>query len=138
MRQVAGLRDRPPDRLIAVLEQRVEIVDERLHFGGIPSVQASLAAVADSGQPPAQPLERRQTAAHVQHAAENADEDEGAEHDAAVKQRGRVQHDRVARLPQHDRGRQQDRAAEEPHRPENRTEQDARAQRAAHHSASTR
>ena len=42
VRQVAGLRDRAPHGLIAMLEQRVEIVDERLHLAGIPPLDAPI------------------------------------------------------------------------------------------------
>ena len=40
MRHIAGLGDRAPHRLVAMLEECIEIVDERLHLVRIPAVDA--------------------------------------------------------------------------------------------------
>ena len=48
MREIPGLGDRAADRLIALFEQRVEIVDERLHFARVASLEPPIAAFTDA------------------------------------------------------------------------------------------
>ena len=138
VREIAGLGDRAADGLIAVLEQRVEIVDQRLHFGGIAAVEAALAALAHGGEAAAQPLDRRQAVAHVDDPRQHAGHDEQRHDDAALVHRRAVQDDRAVRLVQHDRRGDDHRGAEQAEGPEDDAEQDARAQRPHHRAASMR
>src|SRR5678815_2781058 len=56
MRQIACRRERAFHRPLAVFEQRVQIIDQRLDFGRIPTLDASLLSSANSHQPfPQQP-----------------------------------------------------------------------------------
>ena len=48
--EIARLRERSAYRLVAVIEERVEIIHQRLHFGRIPSIDPAAAAVANAGQ----------------------------------------------------------------------------------------
>ena len=73
VRQIAGLRDRAPHGLIAMLEQRVEIVDERLHFAGIAPFDAAIPSLAHGGEPLPQLGERRQAVPHHRQPAQQAD-----------------------------------------------------------------
>ena len=57
VREVAGARDRPPHRLLLVIEQRVEVVDERLDLGWIRAFDARLASLVDRAQPRAQAVD---------------------------------------------------------------------------------
>ena len=50
VRQVARLRDRTADGLLSLVEQRVEIVDERLHFCRVLAVDAPIAPLVQSGK----------------------------------------------------------------------------------------
>ena len=79
VREVPRLRDRAPHGAIAVLEQRVQIVDQRLHLRRIRSVEAALGSVLDVAKPPAHALERRQR---------GADEPEAGDHCSDRDQRG--------------------------------------------------
>ncbi len=64
VREVAGLRERPAHRRIAVIEERVEIVDERLHFGRVLPLETTRAPFPDAGQARSQEGKRRQSAPH--------------------------------------------------------------------------
>ena len=68
VRQVARLCDRTADGLLPLVEQRVEIVDERLHFGRIFALDAPIAALVQSGKARAKVVDRRHAAAHLQRA----------------------------------------------------------------------
>ena len=57
--QIAGLRDRATDRDLAVLEQRVQVVDERLDFGRVRPVELPLPAFANQREAGANRLKRR-------------------------------------------------------------------------------
>ena len=50
VREVAGLGDRTADDLLAVVEQAVEVVDERLHFTGIGAFDAMLLVAVNRRQ----------------------------------------------------------------------------------------
>ena len=50
VRQIAGFRDRAADRELAVFEERVQIVDERLHFGRIRPVELALDGLGEPGR----------------------------------------------------------------------------------------
>ena len=68
VRQVAGLRDRAPHRLLPLVEQRVEIVDERLHLRRVVAVDAPVAALVQSGKTRSKVVDRRHAAPHLQQA----------------------------------------------------------------------
>ncbi len=73
VREIAGLGDRAPDGLIAMLEQRVEIVDERLHLARIAPLDAAIAPLVHRGEALAQLGERRQAVPHHRQPAQQAD-----------------------------------------------------------------
>jgi hypothetical protein len=79
VRQIARLRDRPTDRLIALLEQRVQIVDERLHIARVLALDPPGHALAHRAEPLAQIGERRQSALDHRDAAEQNDRREDHE-----------------------------------------------------------
>ena len=80
VREVAGLGDRAPHRPFAMVEQRVEVVDERLDFARIAPLDSPIAPVAHRRELVAQLVERRQAAAH--HATSPpAMHDDGDDHD---------------------------------------------------------
>ena len=49
-----------------MVEQRVEIVDERLHLGRVVAVDAPIAALVQPGETRPKVVDRRQAAAHLQ------------------------------------------------------------------------
>ena len=60
VRQIARFGDRPGHHLLAVRQEPVEVVHERLHFGGIPASKVVRRAVADVGQPPPHLVQREE------------------------------------------------------------------------------
>src|SRR6185369_8515677 len=60
--EVAGLRDRARDGALAMVEQRVEIVDQRLHLLGVFADDAAFAADANARQAMAELHERSESA----------------------------------------------------------------------------
>ena len=76
VREVARTRDGSADCLFAVLEQHVEIVDERLHFSGVDAVDSALTTGMHGGQPRSQPVDGRQPAPHLDEPDDQADERE--------------------------------------------------------------
>ena len=129
--EVAGLGQRAPDGLLAVLEQRVEIVDERLHFGRIIAVDAAIATVAEAREALAQMIHRRQAVAYLREPNRHQGErDEGAGERLMSAAERRHARDRCQRnhVPDH----------EEPRRPEHRTDDEAGAKgRTGHHASAS-
>ena len=72
MGEVARFRGRPRERLLVVGQQRVEIVDERLHLGRIRAVKPRLDAFLHVGQPPADVVDRQERPAHHREADRHA------------------------------------------------------------------
>ena len=62
VREIAGFAERAADRVVAMIEQRVQIIHQRLNFGWIAAFEPPLAAVANGGQACAQFVERRKAA----------------------------------------------------------------------------
>ena len=62
VRQVAGLRHRARDAALALVEQRVEVVDERRDLGRILALEPRRPPVANGAEPFAQRREWRQSA----------------------------------------------------------------------------
>ena len=123
VREIAGLADRAADRCVAMLEQRVEIVDERLHFARIASLRACASPLLHVGQPLAHLVERRQPARGRRRSRPPCDGDGQHRHDRCAcectttsgchARRSRRQHDRPDR--------------EQADRPEHRADAAARA-----------
>ena len=65
VREIAGLRDRAPHGVIAVLEKRVQIGDERLDFGRIAPGDLMLPSVANGSQLRAHVVERGESLPHL-------------------------------------------------------------------------
>ena len=71
VRKIAGLGDGAFDGAIALVEQGVEIVDQRLHFGRVRAFEPARAAGVQDFQVAANGIDRRQTAPHLEEAAEH-------------------------------------------------------------------
>ncbi len=127
VREVARPRDGSPHRLFAVLEQHVEIVDERLHFSGVDAVDAAFTTGMHGGQPRSQPVDGRQPAPHLDEPDDQADERENR--DAWHVQEEVVKHSRRARVSVNDLRHDHAEHSKEPGRPEHGSEHDARAER---------
>ena len=127
VREIARLRHRARDLLLPIREQRVQLIDERLHLGRIVAGDAPFAAVAHGGEALAQSIERLHTAAQLQQADRR---EHGADREHVVMidapQRGDA-HD--------DDHRCEMRQREEAERPEDRAEEELHAERAGHHAS---
>jgi hypothetical protein len=71
--QVARLGDRTPHRPLAMLEQRVQIVDERLDLARVFADDPPILTLMQPGQTRSQPVYRGQPAAHLPHADDHAE-----------------------------------------------------------------
>ncbi len=71
VRKIAGLGDGAFDGPIALVEQRVEIVYQRLHLGRVCAFEPARAASVQDFQVAANGIDRRQTAPHLEEAAEH-------------------------------------------------------------------
>jgi hypothetical protein len=109
VRQVAGFPLRARHAPFAVLEQAVEVVDERLELAGVAAQEPRLFAVAHRIQAGAQLGEQRQARTHLQQARRQQAERERPHRDVVddaarvVPQkmsRRRVEHDRQPDRPQ--------------------------------------
>ena len=121
MREVARLRDRAADNAFAVREQRVEIVDERLHLGRVFAAHAGVAALVDGGQASAELMDRRESAPYERKAGSHEDH---RERDGYVMV---AAHQRREALKQHDRRQVSDR--EQAGGPQRRTQEEPPAER---------
>jgi hypothetical protein len=72
VREVARLGDRARHDALAVGEQRIQIVDERLHLRRIRPAQLAVHAFAHVGETVAHAIERRQRPAHQRQARGHA------------------------------------------------------------------
>jgi hypothetical protein len=121
--EVAGLGDGAAHRLVAVREQRVEIVDQRLQFARIVAGEVARRAALNVREPPPHHIERRET---------RADECEAGDHrhDGDDHQRVRVGVDDVEAAKGACVERQDDPPdGEEAHRPQDGAHADVAAQR---------
>ena len=118
VREVAGLGERTAHARFAVLEQRVQILDQRLNFRGIVAGDPRLATAANVGEPRSELMERRETEPHLperrrQHADSGEAEQAVVEH--PHRQRRAVEQiDRDVVHHQDDSDRPQDRADDDP------------------------
>jgi hypothetical protein len=118
VREVAGLGERTAHARFAVLEQRVQILDQRLNFRGIVAGDPRLATTANVGEPRSELMERRETEPHLperrrQHADSGEAEQAVVEH--PHRQRRAVEQiDRDVVHHQDDSDRPQDRADDDP------------------------
>ena len=74
---MVGLRYRAADGLLPLVEQRVEIVDERLHFCRVLAFDAPITALVQSGKTGPKVVDGRKAAAHLH---ETGDHGEHPEH----------------------------------------------------------
>ena len=58
VREIAGFAEGAADRFVAMIEQQVQIIHQRLNLGWIAAFQSQLAAVANVGESRAQCVER--------------------------------------------------------------------------------
>ena len=115
-----------------MIEQGIELVDERLHFRGIRAADAAITAVPDRRERGAQTVEGRQAAAHMRQAGDQAADCEDEEQRAVSDEHDLW--DVVEDHAEHDVGRR-----DQPEGPEERAEHDPRAKGARHQaSMSTR
>ena len=81
MRQIAGARRCPRDCLFLVRQQQIELVDERLHLGGIRAGDAGREAIVHGGQASTKAIDRRQDTAHLKQSGNHEGERErGQQH----------------------------------------------------------
>ena len=125
--RLARLRERTLNHRIAMRQQRIEIIDEGLHFRRIPPFHPALAAGVDVGKAAAEMRERRHPTAHVPEAGDHADGHE-CQREPLVGVDGAMEEKRILPVMQHDRGGECHRADEQPDRPENGAGQDARTE----------
>ena len=69
VRQVTGLGDRAPHGLLPLVEQHVDVIDERLNFSRIHAVDAPLAPACSSASRARRLFNRRYAAPHLQQPA---------------------------------------------------------------------
>lgn len=105
---------------LAVVEEGVEVVDQRLHLGGVAAGEAAVAAAAHRGEALAQPLEGRDAPPHLREPRQHQDHRDQHHRDGG---------DAVERGEDVQQGDRQDVGdADEPDRPEDRAEEEARAE----------
>ncbi len=71
VRKITGFADGAFDGPIALIEQRVEIVYQRLHLGGVCAFESARAASVQDFQIAANGIHRRQTAPHLKETGEH-------------------------------------------------------------------
>ncbi len=138
VRQIACARQRAAHRVFAMVEQRVQIVHEGLHFLGKGAREPVAAALANPRQARAQQGERREPAAHVEQARGHAGQRNGQRPHHVAK---RVVQDAWPIRVVHDEGRRGDaREHEQTHGPQQgaREQSPAQRERRAHDPAPTR
>ena len=124
VREIAGCRLRARDRLVAVVEQRVEVAHEWLDFRRIGPFHMPLTAFSNARKPPAQVVEGRQAAPNLREAADEAQDRGGHEQRVVGQEQGVVATQR----------RQDDvRDGHQPTRPQQGADDDAGAEGAGSH-----
>jgi hypothetical protein len=134
VREVAGLGDRPRDSGLAVFQQEIEIVDQRLNLARVGAVEAAAAPLAHVRQAPPQLLDRGHAPAHLPQAHEDGDDREDQQR-TEVPCRGAMKLARELRVVEQRRSRDHCANGKQPQRPEERAEHQPRAQRAQSHAA---
>jgi len=112
--------------LLALVDERVEVSHERLHFGRIVAFDARRVAVPHRGQLRAQAIERRQTTAQLRESGDRAGAGNRAQHRV-------VGEARPVRHPVDHLSRDCDRNRHDAHGPEQRPDDKTRPQRAQGH-----
>jgi hypothetical protein len=74
VREIARFRDGPAHGSFAMVEQRVEVCDERLHFSGVSSVDATFVAAADTGELRSQLVKRGESPLHLPEPGQHAEQ----------------------------------------------------------------
>jgi hypothetical protein len=135
VREVAGLRHRATDGLLAEREQGVEIVDERLNLRCVASVDAGVAAGMDGAETGTQLRDAEQPAPYLEDAGNHEQKrDHAGGHlmKDPVVNRPLTSEERHVRVVRHHLGQTEERQQHQPHRPQGRPEEDARTERAHH------
>jgi hypothetical protein len=127
--EISGTRHRALDRLLAVIEQQVEVVDERLHFGGVGPVDEALSPLMDRRQSQTQAIDGRQAAAHLNETDDHADN--GNRRPRRRMREEVVEEPRRLRVVKHDLGQEHAGRGEQAGGPENRPEEHPGTQRGA-------
>jgi hypothetical protein len=83
VRQVAGLGERTLHPLVALGQQRVEVVHQRLHFGGVVTAHPTMLTAVHCGKARVQERHRLQAAADLPHAGRHRERGPG-QHGAHV------------------------------------------------------
>ena len=116
VRKIAGLGHCPLHGLVLVIEEGVQVIDERLHFCRVGAVDPPLRTGVDCGQPGPELRNRGQAPAHVPQACRKA---RNRENRACAEMGERaVDDDRCLAMAHHDRGQRQTGDDEEAGRPE--------------------
>ena len=117
MREIAGSGDGAANHAVVMVEQGIQIVDERLHFRREFAGDSRLAPVVDARQPRAQPVQPAQAPAELHHTASQAKH--GDDRKERYVSPGRTVHEpRPRRIAQEQRRRDHQCADEQPERPE--------------------
>ena len=126
VREITGPGDGARDRPIALVEQRVEVVNQRLHLGRVRAFQSMRAAGVQCSEVTPDGIDGRQTASHLEESAEH----ERARHnDRQVARERAVDTTRSARMHGHHAGQRNARQNEQADGPERRADEQARAKR---------
>lgn len=127
MREVAGLGQRALSDPLALIEQRVQVVDQRLNLGRVRPSKLLISTAVDIAEPRSQLADRRYPSADLPRAHCEAHQSDDR-YDADMRKRF-VHHTRRVRIPQHELRERERHNDEKTQRPEDRAEQHARAQR---------
>jgi hypothetical protein len=77
VRQVACLRHGTPHRVVVVLQQRIQVVDERLYFCGVAALEPRIAAFVHGAQFLAELSDTGEPASDLEHAGGHEHERNG-------------------------------------------------------------
>ncbi len=133
VREISRRGEGPGDRALTILEQRVQIVHERLHFARIVAFDSLAASLAHRRQAGAKAPQRRHRSVHE----EQAPHDEGSGEDSHHGVIRRTGHRELRMIPGDLEQQGSDRDKHRGH-PDERSDEEARAERALHDSVPMR
>ena len=128
MCEIAGLGDGSSNHLLLMVQQRIQVVDERLHFRRVVSGHTSIASRVNGSEPVAELVERRDSSLHLRQSDDKAHEGEDREGER-VRVGGAMHQARPGRIANEDDRHHGNRANAQPRRPQRRSQQEARAER---------
>jgi hypothetical protein len=84
VREIAGLAHRPTHGLFALIEERVEVVDNRLYLGNVAALEPAFTSLAHADKPGPQLGHARQPTPYLQRANHHRDTSQ-EEHEPGVR-----------------------------------------------------